>query len=124
MIVVAGLGFSSNCRPAELAELVQRAQAAAHRHATALATPAWKAGAAVVAGAAELLALPVVAVEADRLAAAEGGILTQSEASRAAAGVGCVAEAAALAAAGAGARLILARIASAHATCALAEGNL
>lgn len=121
-MIVAGVGFSSNCGPEELADLVRQAQAAARRTATALAAPAWKAQADCLTAAATMLALPVLAVERDALAAAEDRILTQSAVSRAATGVGSIAEAAALAAAGPGSRLALARISSAHATCALSEG--
>jgi cobalt-precorrin 5A hydrolase len=122
-MIVAGVGFSSSCEAEELADLVRRAQAMAAVSAAALAAPAWKTAAAGLKGAAELLALPVLAVERRQLTAADRHGLTESAASRAAAGVGSVAEAAALAAAGPGARLILRRIASAHATCALSQGD-
>lgn len=122
-MIVAGVGFSSNCGPEELADLVRRAQADAGRIATALAAPAWKADAACLKAAAELLALPILAVSPDRLAAAADRGVTESAASRAAAGVGSVAETAALAGAGAESRLAQARISSAHATCALSEGD-
>jgi cobalt-precorrin 5A hydrolase len=122
-MIVAGVGFSSSCQDEELADLVRRAQAMAAVDAAALAAPAWKTAAAGLKGAAELLALPVLAVERRQLTAADRHGLTESAASRAAAGVGSVAEAAALAAAGPGARLILRRIASAHATCALSQGD-
>lgn len=121
-MIVAGVGFSSNCGPEELADLVRQAQAVGRRTATALAAPAWKADAACLTAAAEMLALRVLEVDRDDLAAAEDRLLTQSAVSRAATGLGSVAEAAALAAAGAGSRLALARISSAHATCALSEG--
>lgn len=121
-MIVAGVGFSSTCRPEELADLVRQAQAAARRTATVLAAPGWKAEADCLTTAAELLALPVLAIDRDALAKAEGRILTQSAVSRAATGVGSIAEAAALAAAGPGSRLMLPRISSAHATCALSEG--
>lgn len=122
-MIVAGVGFSSTCGPEELADLVRQAQADAGRIATALAAPAWKADAACLRAAAELLALPILAVSPDQLAAVADRSVTESAASRAAAGVGSVAEAAALAGAGAGSRLALTRISSAHATCALSEGN-
>lgn len=122
-MIVAGVGFSSNCGPEELADLVRRAQVDAGRIATALATPAWKARAACLRAAAELLDLPILAVSPDQLAAVAEQGATESAASRAAAGVGSVAETAALAGAGAGSRLALPRISSAHATCALSEGT-
>jgi cobalt-precorrin 5A hydrolase len=122
-VIVAGVGFSSHCRAEELVDLVRRAEAQAAIGAEALAAPAWKAQAECLRRAAGVLALPVLAIERDGLAAADGRTLTQSAIARAAAGVGSVAEAAALAAAGPGARLLLARIASAHATCALSQGD-
>lgn len=122
-MIVAGVGFSSTCGAEELASLVRAAQAEAGLQAAAIAAPAWKAGADCLAAAAAMLELPVLAIGRDQLAAAEDGVVTQSALSRAAAGVGSVAEAAALAAGGPGARLALARIASAHATCALSEGD-
>lgn len=121
-MIVAGVGFSSNCGPEELAGLVRRAEATAGRGVAALATPAWKADAACLTLAAGMLGLPVLAVERDQLLAAEGRTRTHSSVSRAAAGVASAAEAAALAAAGPEARLTLTRISSAHATCALSEG--
>lgn len=123
-MIVAGVGFSSTCGPEELAALVRRAQAAAGRRATALAAPAGKADAAGLRAAAAQLGLPIVGVGQDELVQAAERIVTQSARSHAAVGVGSAAEAAALAAAGPGARLTLPRIASAHATCALAEGAL
>lgn len=120
-MIVAGVGFSSTCGAAELADLVRRAQAAAGVAATALAAPAWKADAACLANAAAALDLPILPIDRDRLAAADTP--THSPVSRAATGAGSAAEACALAAVGPGARLILPRIASAHATCALSEGD-
>jgi cobalt-precorrin 5A hydrolase len=122
-MIVAGVGFSSKCGGEELADLVRRAQATAGLAATALAAPDWKTGAACLMAAARILSLPILAVEWTRLAAADGDGVTESSFSRAAAGVGSVAEAAALAAAGPRARLALSRIASAHATCALSQGD-
>lgn len=122
-MIVAGVGFSSQCSAEELADLVRRAEAQAAVDAAALAVPAWKADAGRLRSAAAALALPVLAVERDQLAAADSRTFTRSAVSRAAAGVGSVAEAAALAAAGPRARLILSRIASAHATCALSQGD-
>lgn len=55
------------------------------------------------------------------LAGVEVRCLTRSELASRVVGFGAVAEGSALAAAGAGGRLILPRIASARATCALAE---
>ena len=72
--------------------------------------------------AAGLLALPTAAVPDDVLPTAEARLRTRSPRVLASHSVGSVAEAAALCAAGPGARLVLARIAHARATCAIAEG--
>ena len=122
-MIVAGVGFSSNCAAEELAELVRAAQAAVGRPAAALAAPGWKAGAACLQACAVHLALPVMSIPRPAMAALEDRLATRSTWSRAVAGVGSVAEACALAAAGPGARLILPRLASAHATCAISEGD-
>jgi cobalt-precorrin 5A hydrolase len=122
-MIVAGVGFSSHCEPDELAGLVRRAQAAAGRTPAALAAPAWKAGAGCLEAAAAELALPILAVGRDDLAQAADRVATHSLLSEAVAGVGSAAEAAALAAAGPSAHLALARMSSAHATCAIAEGD-
>ncbi|MHB1872666.1 MAG: cobalamin biosynthesis protein, partial [Steroidobacteraceae bacterium] len=93
------------------------------RRATSLATPVWKVDAACLNAAAAQLDLPIIGVKREELVRVMDRIVTHSDISQAATGLGSAAEAAALAAAGPGARLTLARIASAHATCALAEGN-
>jgi cobalamin biosynthesis protein CbiG len=59
-------------------------------------------------------------VERDALIAAQAACVTRSECAERTLGVAAVAEGCALAAAGQGARLVLPRIASARATCALA----
>jgi cobalt-precorrin 5A hydrolase len=71
--------------------------------------------------AARRLAVAAITVEDQALSAAAPRIRTHSARSIAAHGVGSVAEAAALAAAGPHAELILERIASPSATCALAR---
>jgi cobalt-precorrin 5A hydrolase len=122
-MIIAGVGFSSRCGAEELVQLVRRAEATANRRAEALATPAWKIGSACLSAAADTLALPILPIAADRLRESEDRLETHSPRSLAAVGVASAAEAVALAAAGRGARLALARIASAHATCALAQGD-
>jgi len=122
-MIVAGVGFSSRCAPEELAQLVRRAQAAADLVPTGLAAPAWKARSPCLQRAAQLLGLPILPIDRDQLAGVVDRVVSHSAASHAVAGVGSAAEAAALAAAGPRARLALPRIASAYATCALAEGE-
>lgn len=100
--------------------LVRRACEAAGRAPSALAAPSFKRGEAGLA-AAGVLGLELVLVEDAALAAMQARCPTRSAVARAAVGVGSVAEGSALAAAGPGGRLLLPRIASAAATCALAE---
>ena len=65
--------------------------------------------------------MAVLLVADAALAAAQPGCVTRSAAAERVVGVGSVAEGSALAAAGPGGTLLLPRIASARATCALAE---
>jgi len=122
-MIVAGVGFNSQCEPQELVGLVRRAEAMKDVRATSLAAPAWKLEASCLKAAAEILALPIVAISEAELAAVASRCVTVSAAAQARAGVGSVAEAAALAAAGESAQLTLPRIASRHATCALSHGD-
>jgi cobalt-precorrin 5A hydrolase len=122
-MIIAGVGFSSHCCPEELAQLVRQAEEAAHCRAEALATLARKASSACLSAAAAMLALPILPIAAECLRETEGRLTTLSSRSLEAVGVASTAEAVALAGAGRGSRLALARIASAHATCALAEGD-
>ena len=123
-MIVAGIGFRRGVAADEIVALVEQALERA-----ALATDALGKLATVEA----LAALPAFTEAARRLdvvaspvaepdlSAAAPRLRTQSARSIAAHGVGSVAEAAALGAAGPGAQLILERIASASATCALAR---
>lgn len=123
-MIVAGIGCRKGCAADEIVALVRRAVAeagAAHCRLTALAAPAFKRAEPGLCEAATILALPLLHVGDDRLKAVQAECPTRSAPALAATGHGSVAEAAALAAAGPGARLVLARISSAAATCALAE---
>ena len=123
-MIVAGIGFRRGVEADEIVALVEQALERA-----ALATDALGKLATVEA----LAALPAFTEAARRLdvvaslvaepdlSAAAPRLRTQSARSIAAHGVGSVAEAAALAAAGPHPQLILERIASASATCALAR---
>ena len=113
-MIVAGVGFRASCTAEELAALVRTAG-----HATVLAAPARKHGAPALA-ASVLLGLPLVLVEDGELAAVQHACPTRSAVAARATGHASVAEACALAAAGRRARLVLPRIASAAATCAVA----
>ena len=118
-----GLGFRKAASAATLAGLVGDALASlpadlAGLPAT-LATIAEK-DRPPLRDAAALLGLPVVILPKSALAGTGDRITVASEAARACLGIPSVAEAAALAAAGRGARLVVARIATADATCAIA----
>jgi cobalt-precorrin 5A hydrolase len=118
--VIAGLGFRRDIAAADLLAMVAQAAAQAGRRVDALAVPDFKAGEAAHE-AARALAVPLILVERAALLGAQGRCLTRSETARQATGLASVAEACALAAAGERGQLLLARIAGARATCALAE---
>lgn len=119
MRVIAGVGMRLECGTDEIVALVRRAGGAAGREVEALAAPSFKR--AQAADAAAALSVPLLLVGADALAAVQDLCVTRSAVAARAVGVASVAEGSALAAAGPGGRLILARIAGARATCALAE---
>ena len=120
-IVVAGLGFRRDCPAAELLSILGDARVRAGRNVDVLAVPDFKADEPGVREAAKTLGLPLIRVGREALRGEQGRCLTNSEVARRATGFASVAEAAALAAAGAGGTLLLPRIASATATCVLAE---
>ncbi len=121
--LAVGVGFRRAASAATLAGLVGEAIARlpaglADLPAT-LATIAEKDRPAL-RDAAALLGLPVIVLPKSALAGTEDRITVASAAARACLGIPSVAEAAALAAAGPGARLVVTRIATADATCAIA----
>ena len=117
---VAGLGFRHATASTEILALVAQACAAAGLPLARLATAADRAGEPAVRAVAEILGRPLDAVPPEALIAVDAAVPTRSHRIEASRRVGSVAEAAALAAAGPGATLLLRRIASAGATCALA----
>jgi cobalt-precorrin 5A hydrolase len=122
--IVAGIGFRRGTSAGEIVALVENAldSAAVDRRALAvLATAAALAETHAFVEAAKRLAVEPASVGVAALTAAEPAVRTRSERSLAAHGVGSVAEAAALGAAGLGSALLLERIASSGATCALAS---
>jgi cobalt-precorrin 5A hydrolase len=123
-MIVAGVGFKRSVAAGEIVALVEQAleRSALTREALVkLATIDALADLPAFTEAARRLAVAVIPVEAQALSAAAPRIRTHSARSFAAHGVGSVAEAAALAAAGPHAELILDRIVSPSATCALAR---
>jgi cobalt-precorrin 5A hydrolase len=125
-MIVAGVGFRTGVTPDEIVDLVERAMseaAVAQETLTRLATAAARADEAGFRTAAQRLGLPVAAVDCAAMARSADKVVTVSSRVMAAYGVGSVAEAAALACAGPDARLLVPRIASARATCAIARGS-
>lgn len=123
-VIVAGVGFRRGVAADELVALVRRAcdeAALAPERLARLATIEALADEPGFREAARRLAVEPAAVGAAALREAAPAIRTRSARSLAAHGVGSVAEAAALAGAGVGADLMLARVTSARATCALAR---
>jgi cobalt-precorrin 5A hydrolase len=122
---VAGIGCRRGTSPEEieavLALALDRLDAKARR-LDALATLTGKAAEPGMAEAARRLALPLVACPAEEMRRVEDRIATRSARVEQATGVASVAEAAALVAAGPSSRLTVPRIATARATCAIAEG--
>jgi cobalt-precorrin 5A hydrolase len=88
----------------------------------ALATLAGKAAEPGLRETARRLALPVIACSAEDMRGAAHRVVTMSARVEASVGVPSVAEAAALVAAGSASHLSLPRVATARATCAIAEG--
>lgn len=123
-MIIAGIGFRSGVGADEIVALVLRALDAATLDRAALAglaTADDKAGEDGFRAAAEQLAVGMLAVPREALIGAAPQCRTASARSLRLFGVGSLAEAAAIAGAGLPARLVLPRIASARATCALAE---
>ena len=125
-MIVAGVGFRRSVEADEIVALVEQAleRASFTRDSLGkLATVEALATLPAFTEAARRLAVAPTPVAEPALWAAAPHVHTQSARSIAAHGVGSVAEAAALAAAGPYAQLILERISSASATCALARSE-
>ncbi len=118
--VIAGIGCRRACPAEDIVALVRQAEAQTGVAVTALAAPAAKSGEHGLHAAAAALGVKLILVAQDALAAAQPRCVTRSACAERTLGVASVAEGCALAAAGEGARLVLARIASARATCAVA----
>ena len=122
-MIVAGVGTRKGVDAAEVVALIERALAEAQIDRsllTAIATAAGKVEEPGIVSAAAQLGLPLLPMSNDAMQAEAGGV-TESSCSARIFGVSSVSEASALAAAGQGSELILPRIKSARATCALAR---
>ncbi len=125
-MIVAGVGFRRGVEVQEIVEIVTQALERAALPPDALgglATAETLAGVTAFISAADCLSVRAIAVPRAGLEGAAPRVRTRSARAIAAYGVGSVAEAAALGAAGPGAMLILDRITSPSATCALAQGT-
>jgi cobalt-precorrin 5A hydrolase len=123
-MIVAGLGFRSGVTPEELLGILTLALAQARLapdRLGRLATAASRAAEPAYQETARQLGLEAVALDDETLRGAAGQVRTMSPRVLARYRVGSIAEAAALAGAGPKSELILARIASPRATCALAR---
>ncbi len=120
-VIAVGLGFRRACTAGTLVALVRRALAAtgAPPQDLVVATVAEK-DRPVLHEAAAILGLPVRILSKEAMSDVEDRLTVRSDRVQACLGIPSVAEAAALTAAGPGARLILPRIATADATCAVA----
>lgn len=122
--LVIGLGFRDEASAQSIGEVlgVIVAHTAWPGVASAIAVPEDKAAHPGLRAAAQAARLPIEAIPAAAMRAADARVATRSERVQKHRGVGSVCEAAALAAAGAGARLVVTRIVSAdrHATAAAA----
>jgi len=121
-MIAAGLGIRPGCDADELVTLVLRAAGEA-RPPSLLAVPWFRADHPGLRQAARHLALPVVIVAEEALRAVQDCCPTRSARAAASVGFASVAEGCALAAGGAGARLLLPRIASGSASCAVASAE-
>jgi cobalt-precorrin 5A hydrolase len=124
-VIVAGVGFRQGVDADEILALVARALgevSVATENLAQFATAAARSTEPGLVEAARRLGLPVSAVSINALAATAPALRTGSERVRALYGVGSVAEAAALACVGPQGELLAPRIASARATCAIAQG--
>lgn len=121
--VIAGIGCRCNCSTEDILFVVGRASAETGTLVDVLAAPALKSDEAGLHEAARRLGVPLILIDAAALSSVQDHCVTRSRRAEQAIGVASVAEGCALAAAGAGGRLLLARIASRTATCALAEGQ-
>ncbi|MGJ4906001.1 cobalamin biosynthesis protein [Bradyrhizobium sp. HKCCYLS2058] len=125
-MIALGIGCRRAASVADIEAVIAQALSLARlapADVAVLATAADKVSEPSVISAARRLGRPLVGVASADMAAVADRAITRSDRVRRLKGVPSVAETAALAAAGANARLVLARVANAAATCALAEGE-
>jgi cobalt-precorrin 5A hydrolase len=126
-MIALGIGCRRNTQADDIEAVIAHALAAASLSATdisVIATVDEKAAEPGLVEVARRLGRPLVGFAPSELAMMTDLVMTRSERVQRLKGVPSVAETAALAAIGQGARLILARIANATATCALASDGV
>jgi cobalt-precorrin 5A hydrolase len=125
-MIALGIGCRRNAPAEDIEAVIAQALAAAVVSAEAVDVVATESGKAAEPGlvaAARRLGRPLIGIDARELAELSDLAVTASERVQRLKGVPSVAETAALAAVGAHPRLIVARVANATATCALARGD-
>jgi len=125
-MIALGIGCRREASADEIEAVIVQVLTAARLTADAVAVIATAAGKMHEPGvieAATRLGRPLLGINSDALTAVADLAVTRSDLVHRLMGVPSVAETAALAAAGRNARLILARMANASATCAMAEGE-
>ena len=120
-MIVAGLGCRRHCPASDIVAAVRAAEQEAACRVDALAVPAFKRGEPGLHEASRRLNLPLRFVDDAALAAVQPLCPTRSEITRRATGHSSIAEAAALASTGG--LLLLPRLTSGDATCALARSG-
>ncbi len=120
-IVVAGIGLRPGAAAEEIVGLVERAVRASGSGLSVLAVPWFRKHEAGPAAAARLLSVALRVVSPEALDAAQPRCRTRSARAQSHVGAASVAEGCALAVSGPEGQLLLARIASAAVTCALAQ---
>jgi cobalt-precorrin 5A hydrolase len=123
IMIIAGLGYRAGCPADEIVGIIETAQARVGLRADILAIPAFKPFDSGVHEAATRLGLLLIRVDRPALERVQHLCPTPSHVVSEAVGLASIAEGCALAGAGMDARLLLARIKTACATCAVASGD-
>jgi cobalt-precorrin 5A hydrolase len=125
-MIVAGIGCRQGASSEDIVSLIFAVLAnlgIARENLDAIATETLKADGPGIANAARCLSVPLVKCSIVDLEGVAGKVLTRSARVQALKGVPSIAEASALVAAGRNGRLLGARVAAAHVTCAIATGE-
>lgn len=124
-VIAIGIGCRAGASAANIASLVQRTldEARLDRESAKLFTVDTKRDEVGVLKASRLLAMPVVFLSREALAARAADAVTRSERVEALYDVPSIAETAALAGAGSGSRLVVSRVSAGAVTCAIAIGS-